>query len=99
MLSHFSRVLLRHYSPPGSSVHWDSPGKCTRVDYCALLREIFPIQAWNLHLLSPGLADGFFTTSVTWEACITCLLNTTYCINCYQEIKIQLLGLPWWSSG
>ena len=45
-------------------------------------------------LMSPGLAGEFFTTSATWEALITCLLNTIYCINCYQEIKIQLLGLP-----
>ena len=33
------------------------------------LQRIFPSQRLNLHLLaSPVLADGFFTTSVAWEA-------------------------------
>ena len=38
-------------SPPGSSVHTDSPGKNTGVGCYALLQGIFPIQALNLHLL------------------------------------------------
>ena len=29
-------------SPPGSSVHWDSPGKNTRVDWHAFLQGILP---------------------------------------------------------
>ena len=37
-------------SPPGSSVHGDSPGKNTEVSCHALLQEIFPTQGW-----SPGL--------------------------------------------
>ena len=37
-------------SPPGSSVHQDSPGKYTAVDCCALLQGIFPTQG-----LKPGL--------------------------------------------
>ena len=37
-------------SPPGSSVHRDSPGKNTRVGYHALLQGIFPAQGSN-----PGL--------------------------------------------
>ena len=37
-------------SPPGSSVHGDSPGKNTGVGCHALLQEIFPIQE-----SSPGL--------------------------------------------
>ena len=39
------------YSPPGSSVHEDSPGKSTGVGCHALLQGIFPMQGWNLHLL------------------------------------------------
>ena len=39
------------YSPPGSSVHGDSPGKKTGVDCHALLQGIFPTQGLNLHLL------------------------------------------------
>ena len=37
-------------SPPGFSVHKDSPGKNTRVDCHALLQGIFPTQGSN-----PGL--------------------------------------------
>ena len=34
-------------SPPGSSVHGDSPGKNTRVGSHSLLQGIFPIQGSN----------------------------------------------------
>ena len=37
-------------SPPGSSVHGDSPGKNTRVGCHALLHSIFPTQESNPHL-------------------------------------------------
>ena len=58
-------------SPPGSSVHGDSPGKNTGVGCHALLQGIFLTQGSNCHLLqppSPALAGIFFTTSATWEA-------------------------------
>ena len=38
-------------SPPGSSVHGDSPGKNTGVDSHALLQGIFPTQGLNPGLL------------------------------------------------
>jgi len=38
-------------SPPGSSVHGDSPGKNTGVGCHALLQGIFPIQESNQGLL------------------------------------------------
>ena len=38
-------------SPPGSSVHGDSPGNNTGVGCYALLQGIFPTQGSNLHLL------------------------------------------------
>ena len=38
-------------SPPGSSVHGDSPGKNTGMACHALLQGIFPTQGWNLRLL------------------------------------------------
>ena len=40
-----------HCSPPGSSVHWDSPGKNTGVGCHTLLQGIFPTQGSNTHLL------------------------------------------------
>ena len=38
-------------SPPGSSVHGDSPGKNTGVGFYALLQGIFPTQELNPGLL------------------------------------------------
>ena len=59
-------------SPPGSSVHGDSPGKNTGVGCHVFLQGIFPTQRSNLHLLhllSYLISSGrFFTTSATWEA-------------------------------
>ena len=52
-------------SPPGSSVHGDSPGKNTGVGYHALLQRIFPNPPIEpASLMSPTLAGEFFTTSV-----------------------------------
>ena len=39
------------YSPPGSCVHGDSPGKNTGVSCNALLQGIFLTQGWNPHPL------------------------------------------------
>ena len=53
VLSHpvVSNSLRPHgLSPPGSSVHGDSPGKNTGVGCCALLQGIVPIQGLNLGL-------------------------------------------------
>ena len=38
-------------SPPGSSVHGDTPGKNTGMACHALLQEIFPTQGWNTGIL------------------------------------------------
>ena len=48
-------------SPPGSSVHGDSPGKNAGVGCHSLLQGIFPTQGLNPSLASPALAGGFFT--------------------------------------
>ena len=42
--------------------------KNTTVRCHCLLQGIFPTQGSNLHLTSPTLAGGFFTTNATWEA-------------------------------
>ena len=55
-------------SPPGSSVYGDSPGKNSGMGCHALLQGIFLTQGSNLGLMSPALADGFFTSNATWEA-------------------------------
>ena len=53
------------YSPPGSSVHGDSPSKNTGMGSHSLFQGIFPTQGLN-----PGLriAGRFFTVLVTREA-------------------------------
>ena len=54
-------------SPPGSSVHGDSPGENTGVGCHALLQGIFSTPGIEpMSVLSPVLSDGFFTTSATW---------------------------------
>ena len=56
-------------SPPGSSVHGDSPGKNTEVGFPPLLQGIFLTQGSNLHLLCLlHWQAGSFTTSATGEA-------------------------------
>ena len=51
-------------SPPGSSVHGNSPGKNTGVGYHALLQGVFPTQGLN-----PGLLHfGWILYWVTREA-------------------------------
>ena len=52
-------------SPPGLSVHGDSPGKNTGGGCHALLLRIFPAQGFNPGLLHAGV---FFAISVTREA-------------------------------
>ena len=54
------------YSPQGTSVHGDSPGKNTGVGCHALYQATFSIQGLNLgSLTSRALAGRFFTTSAT----------------------------------
>ena len=73
------------HSSPGSSVHGDSPGKNTGVGCHALLQGIFLTQGWNLDLMFPALAGGFFTTSTIREApgSLTCLWLKTAKSFCY----------------
>ena len=58
-----------HCSPPGCSVHGDSPGKNTGVGCQALLQAIFPTQGsnpglphrrWILYHLSPQGSPGYW---------------------------------------
>ena len=61
------------YSPPGSSVHGDSPGKNTRVGCHALLQGIFPTQGSNPGLLHCrrilyGLSHQWNPRTLEWGA-------------------------------
>ena len=54
-------------SPPGSSLHGDSPGKNTGVGCHFLLQGIFPTPGSN-PCSYISCIGGCFTTSTTWEA-------------------------------
>ena len=80
-----------NYSPPGSSVHADSPGKNSGVGCHALLHGIFLTQGSNPRLLSPALAGRFFTTSATWEAHIYMYVYTSRIAESYANSVFILL--------
>ena len=66
VLSRFSCIRLTLCNPmncssPGPYVH----GKNTEVGCHAFLQSMFPTQGSNPHLLSPALANQFFSTSTT----------------------------------
>ena len=70
VLSAFSHVRVCHpmdCSPPGSSVHGDSPGKNTGVGCHFLFQGVFLTQRSKdpASLMSSELASGFFATSAT----------------------------------
>ena len=87
-------------SPPGSSVHGDSPGKNTGVGCFLLLQGIFLTQGLNSCLMFPALAGRFLTTRSTWGAlclpwdlsmslAILCMDLPTWfiqCLSCYNPI-------------
>ena len=54
-------------SPPGCSVHGDSPDKYTGVGCHAFLQGIFPAQEWNPYHLCLLHWQHVFTNSATWE--------------------------------
>ena len=62
---HICTCACTYYSPPGSSVHWDSPGKNTRVG-CHFLLQIF------FHY---GLSQDTEDSSL-WYAVGPCCLST-----------------------
>ena len=56
-----------NYSPPGSSIHGDSPGKNTRVDCQALLPGIYLTQGSNPSLLH--CRQILYCLSHQWSLC------------------------------
>ena len=74
-------------SPPGSSVHGDSPGKNTGVVYHALLQGIFPTQvsciADSLQTEPPG-KPIFFLNEEFLEK-VNSLCGSVE--NCYNDLK------------
>ena len=78
-------------SPPGSSVHGDSPGKNTGVSCHFLLQGIFPTQGSNKPS-STHPAGRFFTDGATREA-----QEYRSRLGTYTEISVLTLA-PWKKS-
>ena len=55
------------HSPPGSSVHGDSPGENTGVGCYSPPGDLPDLGTEPISLMSPELAGRFFITSATWE--------------------------------
>ena len=72
-------------SPPGSSVHGDSPGKNTGVGCYALLQGIFLTQGLNLHLLHWWVHS--LPLEPTLGSCHTNVWNTIYICFCISAGK------------
>ena len=75
-------------SLPGFSVHGGSLGKKTGVGCHALLQGIFLTQGSTPGLLT---ADGFFTTSDTWEP-TSLVAQTVKHLPAMRETHVQSLG-------
>ena len=59
-------------SPPGSSLHGDSPGKNTGVGLpCPPSGDLPNPGIKPVSLRSPALAGGFLNSSATWQACVS----------------------------
>ena len=93
VLSCFSHVqlfaTLWTVSPPGSSVHGDSPHKNTGLGCHFLFQGIFPTQGSNPCLMSSALAGKFFITSDTWEVPPQIGYKWTYLQNRSRGIDIE----------
>ena len=84
-------------SPPGSSVHGDSPDKNTGVGCHSLLQRIFPIQGSNLRLLHHRqILHHWATRKPNFIIYVDIILTERYCKNCSylknsSQCGIQLL--------
>ena len=65
-------------SPPGSSVHGILQARILKWMPCPPPWDLPNLGTEPMCLMSPGLTGGFFTTSATWAAHITCIHNICY---------------------
>ena len=73
-------------SPPGSSIHGDSPGKNSRVGCHVLLQEIFPTQGSNTGLPRCGWILYYLSHLVNrnnLHAAVLCLVTQLCPVLCY----------------
>ena len=95
------------HSPPGSSVHGNSPGKNTEMGCHALLQGIFPDSGIkHVSLTSPALTGGFFLPLVprgkpASPACQLEILSfgslSNY-VNQFQSVNQSTICLTLWRT-
>ena len=104
MLSRVSRVRLcdpMDCSPPGFSVHGDSPGKNTGVGWHVFFQGIFPNQGSNLHLLWLLHCRHILDHLAIWEApllgylLIICFFNISFFLLSLFILKLPVPFLFW----
>ena len=79
-------------SPPGSSVHGDSPGKNTGIGCHALLQSIFPTQGPNLCLLQLLRESRWILCHwATWEALVEIYTE----INGTNLVSFKPISIAW----
>ena len=72
-------------SPPGSSVHVDSPGKNTEVGCCFLLQAPFPIQESNPHPLHRLRQMSFYPLRDLGKPYLLCLGSQCCFMSTYKN--------------
>ena len=105
VLNHFSHVqlcaTLWTIQPAKLPCPQDSPGKNTGVGCHALLQGTLLTRRSNPCLMSPALADRFFTTNATWEAQLNITMTSESESRSVVTSSFQPHGLysPWNSPG
>ena len=91
-------------SPPGSSVHGDSPGKNTGVGCHALLHGIFPMQGLDLSLLrllhwqAGSLPGKPVNCHVRQSLSCVQLFATPWTVACWAPLSKGLSSQEYWSG-
>ena len=85
------------YSPPGSSIHRDSPGKNTGVDYALLIiynnRFLLLIQEWQIHGMYYFLSIEYICVCLVAQSCLT-LCDPMGCSPPGSSVLWRILRFP-----
>ena len=83
------------YSPPGSSIHGNSPGKNTKVDCHTLLQGILPTQELN-----PGLLHyGQILNELSCQGGLILYIYAIYILYTHTHTHNFLSFIHWWTLG
>ena len=104
---------LTHCSPPGSSVHGDSPGKNTGVGCHGLLQGIFQVKDWTQvshvagdfllpepprkHIFSPPISSVQFKHHSSKASILRCSVFFTVQLSHPYMTTGKSIALTWWN--